>query len=758
MNKKPIMKNCKSFLFGVVSFLLLTLLCIAPSYTQDSGVRLPEEESAKASVQKAEKSDEELLYLNFQDEDIRNVIKQISKATGKNFIIDDGIRGKITIISERMMTKEEAYQTFLSALEVSKYTVVSGPGGILKIVKTSLASKSPIPIHVDTTPYTDSFVTRLISLQNISANDIQKIIDNMVSKEGNVFAYPATNTLIITDSGTNIDRLMKLIKELDQEGPQQVLDIINIRYADAKELTQTIMSLFEIDAKKTTTSSRRRSRKTSQPELEELEEVSKIIADDRTNSIIVLASTRGIKKVKEIIHKMDQPLTGREGKIHVHRLEHASATELAQTLSALTSGASGSRSKKAGDKQSFSAQLEGGINIVADETTNSLIITASHKDYNTLKKELLNKLDIPRRQVYLEAIVMELKLSKGLDYSISGHGGKYFGSFMPFGQTFGSLSNLFSPTSFFGASGLLGGVLSRDTVNIDVPSEGGGTTTFSIPAFSIFLNLIQNYTDANVVSSPNILTLDNQEAEINIIEKIYAPKTTTTATGIVTTEPIPLEAGLTLNIKPQISAGNSVRLEINHELSNFEGRPTKEQPTPPTTSRKIKTTVVAMDGQTVVLGGLMQDLVASTKSKIPVLGDIPILGWLFKTTSSTKRKTNLLVFITPHIIDDPTDFSKITKRKLNERNRFIDENYGKRQQKAIKKVLAAHRADLLEYAPPQKDFTEGASASKPVFTTDGKQATTNYSSSSQPTGKKSPPATIGSPSTPSKPQDIDLGY
>jgi len=659
----------------------------------------------------------EMVYLNVQDQDIKDVIRQISKATSKNFIIDDKVRGKVTILSEKMMSKEEAYQAFLSALEVAGFTVVTGPAGIIKIVPLKDALGSAIPIHVDSTPFTDSFVTRLISLSNISAVDMSNAIKGLISKEGNLFAYPATNTLIITDSGTNIDRLMKIIKELDQEGPQQVVEIIPINFADAKQIAQTILSLFEIEKAKAGKVAPKR----GEVAIEEVEEVSKIIADERTNSVIVLASKRSIDKIKDLISKLDVEMAGGEtGTVHVHYLKYANAEALAATLSAVTAGGSVPvSSAKPGEKGQAQAQqpavarLEGGISIGADKTTNALIITATPKDYQILVDELISKLDIPRRQVYLESIIMELTLRKEGSYGVTAYGGGGNGTILGFGQTFGAVGQLFDPTSLFSAGGLLGGVLGRDQISIDVPVTGGGTQTVTIPAFSAFLNLVQTYSDANVVSTPNILTLDNEEASIDVKRKEYAASTTTTATGVISTTPTPLEAGLTLKITPQISEGNAVRLKIEHELSNFEAAP-KGAIASPTRSRKVSTTVMSMDGQTVVLGGLMEDVVSHSKRKVPILGDIPIIGLLFSQTDSNKFKSNMLIFITPHVIKDPSDFSEIMQRKINQRNKFIEDNYGKRQEKAIRATIAAHRADLLEYTPPPSAEPQPPAAGTPA--------------------------------------------
>ncbi|MBI4126950.1 MAG: hypothetical protein HY465_05600, partial [Deltaproteobacteria bacterium] len=260
-------------------------------------------ESGKAEGEKKTEvapGGEEFVYLNVQDQDIKDVIKQISKATGKNFIIDEKVRGKVTILSEKKLTREEAYQAFLSALEVAGFTVVTGPAGIIKIVAQKDAVTYPLPIHVDTTPYTDSYITRLITLENISALDMSNAIKGLISKSGNMFAYPATNTLIITDSGTNIDRLMKIMKELDQEGPQQTIEIVPIQYADAKQIAQTVLSLFQKEKAGAQPAARARRGAESASVTEEIEDVSQIIADERTNSLIVVASKRSFKLVKDI--------------------------------------------------------------------------------------------------------------------------------------------------------------------------------------------------------------------------------------------------------------------------------------------------------------------------------------------------------------------------------------------------------------------------------------------------------------------------
>ncbi|MBI2974986.1 MAG: type II secretion system secretin GspD [Deltaproteobacteria bacterium] len=646
--------------------------------------------------------------MNVQDADIKDVIKQISKATGRNFIIDDKIKGKITIISERPMTREEAYQTFLSALEVAGYTIVKGPAGVIKIVPLKDATRSPIPTHVDSTPVTDMFITRLIPLQNISAVEMSNAIKPLISAEANLFAYPATNTLIITDSGTNIDRLMKIIKELDQEGPQQVMEIIPVNNASARDVAQMVDQLFE--QQKAAGGAKPAVKKAG--ELEEMAEVSKIIPDERTNSIIVLASRRAIDKVKSIIQKLDRKMEeGQEGKIHVYYLKHAKAKEMAETLSTLTAGAGAAKkdAKGGGAAGPVLAEFEGGMKITADEATNSLVITATAKDYQTLIDKVVSKLDIPRSQVYLEAVVMELTVKKNKSYGLLGAfgggtvgGARIFGS-DPYSNTLSGLLTGGGPSAL---PGLLGGLIGRDNVPVNIGGEER-----SIPSMGIFLSALSTYGDSNIISTPNILTLDNQEAKIEVKKKSYYQGNPSMSGTILQYSTQSAEAGLILKITPQIGEAEDVRLKIDQTLSGFLSEPTPaDKVPPPSRERIISTSVVTKDGQTVVLGGLMEDNTSTDKTKVPLLGDIPILGNLFKSTVQKSDKVNLLIFITPHIIKDTSDFSTVLKRKIEERNKFIEDNYGRKQRTAIRESIRRHREDLLEF----KGTIEGEPAAAPA--------------------------------------------
>jgi general secretion pathway protein D len=663
---------------------------------------------------------EEGLYLNAIDTDIREIIKQISKATGKNFLIDDKVRGKVTILSEKKMTTEEAYQAFLSALEVLGFTVVSGPGDLVKIVPLKDAITSPLPIYKDESPFTDSYITRLISFKNVSALDMASAIKPLVSKEGNLFAYPSTNTLIVTDSGTNIDRILKILKEMDTQGPEQVLELYTIKNALAKDVADKLQKVY-VD-QQAAAGARRPAVAGRGPELEDIPFISKVIADDRTNSVIVLAAKRALPKVRELIARLDKPLEGPQGKIHVHYLKNAEAAKMAQVLATLTTGASpraaaggpgtpgappaglpGARGAAgAGGGPVVSAEFEGGVKVAADESTNSLIITATQKDYETLVSEVIDKLDIPRRQVYVEVVIMELTIDKDREIGVHGQGGGTFSingtPVVGFGASLGGTGPaLASALAGAGAAG----VISQNTISFPKTNPDGTVTNVSIPSFGAILTALQTDQNVNILSTPNLLTLDNEEAEIIVGGEEPFPTGTTLTSGGNTSFNVTREnVGITLKLTPQVNEGDMVKMKVKQEVTAVVPGSSEAILTtvgPSTTKRSVETVVVAKDEQTIVIGGLIDDKTTITEQKIPFLGDIPLLGYLFKNKKRTKAKTNILVFLRPYIIRDTADFLKILQKKVEERNMFIEQNYGQSQQKMIRESIRSHAAELLEF-------------------------------------------------------------
>lgn len=664
-------------------------------------------------------AESEGLYLNAVDTDIREIIKQIAKATGKNFLIDPKVRGKVTIISEKKMTIEEAYQAFLSSLEVLGYTVVTAPGDLIKIIPMKEALQHPLPIYKEDSPITDAFITRLVQMTNISALDMSSAIKSLVSKQGNLFAYPATNTLILTDTGSNIHRLLKIIKELDQEGPSETIEIVPLRYATAKDIAAKITALYERERGRTPR--RRRGRRARRGvELQETPFLSKVIADERTNSVIILASKRAVVKVRQLISRLDRKLEeGAEGKIHVHYLKHSNAKDLAEVLSALTAGVGkrqptaasrpatgartpGARRRAAAQPTVSVAEFEGGVRVAADENTNALIITATAKDYKTLAEEVISKLDIPRKQVYVEVVIMELAVNQRRDVGVSGQIAGLFNlgghSTVGFGTSLGGTAAGLSAATL---SGLAAGIISEETNTIPISNSDGSITNFEVPVFGAVLHALQNDSDVNILSTPNLLTLDNEEAEIIVGQNVgFTGGTTVTSGGNETFNVDRQDVGIILKMTPQINEGDMVKIELKQEITSLIPDVSETILTslgPAITKRSIETVVVAKDQQTIVIGGLIDDQVTVSKEKVPFLGDIPILGHLFKRTQTTKQKRNLLVFLRPYIIRDTKDFLKILQKKVEERNMFVSQGFGKRQQKIIRQSLRNHAADLIEF-------------------------------------------------------------
>ena len=643
----------------------------------------------------------DFVQLNGTDVDIREMIKTISALTGKNFIINDKVKGRITIISERPMTKEMAYEAFLSALEINGYTPVMTPSGLINIINQKDSLTKPIDLYKGNSPNTDQYITRIIQLSNISANEISTVLSDMVSKNGKLMAYPTTNSIIVTDTGSNIDHILKLVSELDQEGPQEVLDIINIVNADAKDIADKVNQIFEKekDSKSRSVRSRRRRNRKSSPQLEDVQAISKVIADERTNSIIIMGTKRSILKVRALVSRLDRDIAGVEGTIHVYYLKYAKSKEVADVLSSLVQDSqksSGKSSKsKSAQKKSGSVRLQGGVQVTADEATNSLIVVASPKDYMTIVNQVIAKLDIVRPQIYLEAVIMSLDVRSTRTLGVSGLGGLInsirgndftaFGGVLPLSTT--------ALSSIAGASGgAVGGLVSSST--IDFTLQDGSTV--SVPSVSAIIQALATNTDANVLSTPSIMTLDNEEAQIQVGQEVPVPSGTTVSTGVTTFDVSRQDTGIILKITPQISENDTVRLNIMQEIT--EVLPSASPELGPTLDKKsVETVVLANNKQTIVIGGLIDDKTTIATQKVPLLGDIPVLGSLFRTRITEKEKSNLLVFITPYIVRERKDYLAIAKKKIEERNQFIDANYGKSQRKIIRKSIANHAKELLEF-------------------------------------------------------------
>jgi general secretion pathway protein D len=652
---------------------------------------------------------------NLVDADLIELVKIIGNITGKSFILGGKAPNiKATIYAPTKITAEEAYQAFLSVLQVNGLVVVPA-GRYLKILSVGGATQQNTPILTGGAPARDQIVTQLYPLQNVAGEDLGPVLDRFKSTDGDVTVYAPTNTLIITDYGTSIRRLLKLVALLDVPGTGEKIWIEPVNYASADELAQRVTEIFDIAAGSASKSAapaakpaKRAKGAAASPsgavfgQHEGETKISKIMADERTNSLIIVASEHAYLRILEIVKMLDVPIAG-EGTLHVHKLQHADATELAKTLSALARGTSGSGSKdKKGGKSAAAApaagaegaaMFEGDMQISADKATNSLVIVSSLRDYVSLKT-VVDILDTIQRQVFVEAVIMEVSLDKNRDVGLGVHGGGMVGSEGNQSLVYGSSQPGDSSNSF--TQVLSVPALSGLAAGVSGPEIAGSEDLVgvSIPAFGVALYALQTNSDVNVLSTPQVLATDNVEASIQVGENVpvqqgmnassllnqYGAGASTSAatTGLAALASYGglgssigrQNVGITLKVTPHINDDNQVRLEIDLEISEVKSI---DPVTGPTISKQnAVTTSVVSDQQTIVIGGLITDNQVETTTKVPVLGDIPILGMLFRHKSSLTKKRNLLIFLTPYIVRSAEDFREIFSRKMAERREFIE--------------------------------------------------------------------------------------
>ncbi len=640
----------------------------------------------------------DLVEANFPNAEITDVVKAIGQLTGKNFIIDPGVRGKISIIAPSKVTVAEAYKAFLAALAINGFTVVPY-GKFLKVKASRNAQRDSIETYTGAyAPTSDIYITRIIHLKHISAEEVNKRLRVLPSKDGEMTPYEPTNSLLITDYGANVERMMKIIKELDRPGFEEQLSVIPIRYAKSKDLADLINQIINKDTRGAggapafgANVPRFRSRGGTAaggtPE-----ELSLVAPDDRTNALIVVGNRAGIEKVRDLVKKLDYKLDPAEaGGVFVYYVRYGEADKISQTISGLASGTSsagGASSPLGGSANSaFGAATRpaspldrqnifgGDVKINADKNTNSLVITASKQDYDTVRS-LLAKIDIPRDQVFVETIIMEMNIDKArswnptyyyLDPGSKGVGRAGFSSA-------GSLSNILNPGS---DSGAVLGFGSGATVDFTVP---GTSTTVKVPSLLAFIKFIQSNIESNILSTPRIMALDNEEAVIEVGDKVPVSATTTSVGNNVVNDVKTENATIKLEITPYIRPDSDVvRLKLAQSVKqvnpNAAVAASLANLATTISDRTIKTNIVVNSGDTAVLGGLIRDEEGVNETKIPVLGDIPVLGWLFKARSRTKKKINLVVFITPRIIRGVRDSQQLTSEKVNERVDWIKRNF-----------------------------------------------------------------------------------
>lgn len=646
----------------------------------------------------------ELVNLDFNDVELNVVIDTISRMTGYNFIYDDRVRGRVTIVSPTEVTVDQAFAVFESVLKVKGFSLVLGPGNTYKVIPIRDVKESSIDTiqGAGRSPNRDRFVTRLIPLRFIDAEAITNTIKPLVSKDALIVAYQPTNTIIVTDSESNIRRLMQILDAIDVESFRQELAVIKIDHADAATLGDQLSEIYggsvtaqagganagqrRARARQAAAAGQVQNGVMGQPGAGAIGPEISILPDERTNSLLILASRQQLEDIRGLIDKLDVPVRG-QGRIQVYYLKYADSEELAETLNSLLgsggSSGGGARSTLPGaasnamqSLRSTVTPLSEGVTITADPATNALVIQASKEAYETLR-QVIEKLDVSRPQVLVEALIVEVDVTDALDLGFSA----------AYRFVNGDMDMLLATgvTSVVPGAGLVSQIVdSQNFTDPDDIDDAGADPDRGNYGNNLKIGVTasKSNNDVNIVSAPHILTSDNEEAEIKIGQNIPIITGTTQAPtgspGLSTASQVQRQdVGVTLRVTPQISEGDTLRMEIYQELTEVAETAAGADVDlvgPTLSSRKVENTVVVHDGETVAIGGLISEVYTDNVNGVPWLADIPFLGWAFKTKSKDLRKVNLIVFLTPHIVRSADDLEQNTIRKRIELEDSTDED------------------------------------------------------------------------------------
>jgi general secretion pathway protein D len=657
-----------------------------------------EDASKKSKAAKEEKGTEKpikrnpsdkYVTLDFDNVDIGVLVKFISELTGKNFLIDDKVKGKVTIMSPKKIPVEDVYKVFLSVLEINGFTVVPA-GSMTKIVPSANAKERGLEIRTkkDLASPEDRMVTQIISLERANPDEIKRILDPIIPKSSSVLSYPPAGMLVITDYLSNIKKLQEIVGALDVEGAGEQITYIPIKNASASEVVKSLTSIFSQGQAKVSNAVR-------------------AVADSRTNSIILLASGAATENVRKLIAFMDKDVPRGESNIQVYRLQNSNAEDLAKVLTSIVkeSGAAGTgTSTGAGARTAapVAAAINKNVQVVPDKATNTLVVMAEREDYKVIES-IIKQLDVPRPMVYIEALIMEVDTNKDFKLGVEWRGLKETGQISGLS---GSQSAAFIGSGGSGTSGsysVLDGLLTTTTTGVTGAFPNGfalgmigagikiGDVLF--PSIGAVIQAYQNDEEVSILSTPQIMTMDNEEAEINVgsnVPYLTRQDTTSTTTSINYNSYEYKDVGVILNITPHINEDNFIRLKISQQVTKVTSGVSTDttKPSIPTTlKRTAKTTVVIKDNETVVIGGLVGDSTTDSTYKVPFFGDIPVLGWLFKTKSKHREKSNLYVFLTPHIVRTQADAAKLYQEK-KETVGEVEEGIIKLNEKAPTKIPA----------------------------------------------------------------------
>ncbi|EGR1566738.1 type II secretion system protein GspD [Vibrio parahaemolyticus] len=597
---------------------------------------------------------------SFKGTDIQEFINIVGRNLEKTIIVDPSVRGKIDVRSYDVLNEEQYYSFFLNVLEVYGYAVVEMDNGVLKVIKAKDSKTSAIPVMGDGSAKGDSVITRVVAVRNVSVRELSPLLRQLIDNAGagNVVHYDPANIILITGRAAVVNRLAEIIKRVDQAGDKEI-ELVELRNASAAEMVRIVEALNKTTNQKST------------PEFLE----PKIVADERTNSILISGDPKVRARLKRLIRQLDVEMATK-GNNRVVYLKYAKAEDLVDVLKGVSDNLQAE--KQAGQKGASSAQ-RGDVVIAAHEATNSLVLTAP-PDIMMALQDVISQLDIRRAQVLIEALIVEMAEGDGINLGVqwgsleTGAVIQYGNTGAPIGQVMVGLEEAKDVTkteSYWNSD-------TNKWENRQYTEEGDYSTLASAlggvngAAMSIvmgdwtaLISAVASDSNSNILSSPSITVMDNGEASFIVGEEV--PVITGSTAGSNNDNPFQTvdrkEVGIKLKVVPQINEGDSVQLNIEQEVSNVLGANGAVDVR--FAKRQLNTSVMIQDGQMLVLGGLVDERALESESKVPLLGDIPVLGHLFKSTSTQIEKRNLMVFIKPTIIRDGMTADGITQRKYN---------------------------------------------------------------------------------------------
>ncbi len=605
--------------------------------------------------------------LNLKDADINALVESMSVLTGKNFIVDPRVKGRVTIISSKPMDEKELYEVFLAVLGVHGFAAVPS-GKVIKIVPAAGAKQESVPT-VDRSRgiEPDQIVTRVIQVQNVSAAQIVPILRPLIPPQGHLAAYTPTNVLIISDNAANVERIASIISRIDLASNEEV-EIVALRHASAAEVVRVLTALEQGKARTDPAAG--------------VGAPTRMVADERTNSILLSGDQTSRVRLRTVITHLDTPVDS-GGNTQVIYLRYAKAKDLVTVLQGVSKNLSNEAVRNAPIPGQPGAPPGGGVSsnggsslvdIQADETTNALVVTAPPDIIRSLRS-VIAQLDIRRAQVLVEAVIAEISAEKtaelGVQWAVDASQNGLVG-FTNFDAGTSSLANIIGLAAQADSGDLTALSASRVPQGIQL---GVGDFTGK-NRFGALISALAKDADTNVLSTPTVVTMDNEEAEIIVGQNVpFVTGSYTTATssgsGDNTQVGNPFQTiqrddvGIKLKVKPQINEGNAVKLEIEQEVSSVVPSANAATQGPTTNKRSIKTIVMVEDEQILVLGGLIDDQLTESAQKVPLLGDMPLLGNLFRYRNTSKLKRNLMVFLHPVILRDPAQGTLYTNDKYN---------------------------------------------------------------------------------------------